>query len=82
MTKSIFERSAFASAVFIVLLGCGNAGAKDVEFAPVVVPSTIDEKISVIVTDEVTINNKTQDIGFTELFRTGDTDNGETWGLM
>lgn len=82
MTKKIFERSALASAVSIVLLGCGNAGAKDVEFTPVGVPSTPEEQTAITVSNEVTVNNKSQAIGFTELFHTGDTDNGETYGLM
>lgn len=79
MINKTFTRSVLASAVSFALLGSYDALAKDVAFDPVELPVAAD---TLTVSDSVTVNGKQQDIGFTELFRTGDTDDGETYGLM
>ncbi|MEN8167139.1 MAG: alkaline phosphatase PhoX [Pseudomonadota bacterium] len=77
-----FQRTATASAVSLALLFSSQAEAEDVAFTEVALPVEANE---ITVSSEVTLGEEApQEIGFTELFRTGDVDpiTGETYGLM
>ena len=76
-----YRLTALASAVTLSLLFNTQVQAEDVIFSEVTLP--LDDQTAVTVSDEVTVGDEpVQSIGFTELFRTGDEDNGEVYGLM
>lgn len=53
-----------------------------VEFKALDLPASDADKKIIRTTDEITVNGEKQVLGFTELFRTGAQDNGETFGMM
>jgi secreted PhoX family phosphatase len=76
-----FKPTAVATAVSLALLMGAQAQAEDVIFSEVTLP--LDDQTAITVSDTVTVGDEpAQDIGLTELFRTGDEDNGEVYGLM
>ena len=79
----------------ITLVGCvpedGETGAtgapgsiysSDIQFTEIAPAITEEEKNSIRATTEVTIAGDSQAIGYTTLIKTGDTNNGETFGAV
>ncbi|MDD5393056.1 MAG: DUF839 domain-containing protein [Thiothrix sp.] len=52
------------------------------EFKPLVLPTSAADKLIPRATSEVTLNGEKQVLAYHELLRSGDQDNGETFGLM
>ncbi|WP_321275848.1 PhoX family protein [Thiomicrorhabdus indica] len=52
-----------------------------IEFKELSAPATLAQKNTILATDEATINGNAQAISYNTLLRTGDSDNGEVFGL-
>ncbi|MEA3275527.1 MAG: DUF839 domain-containing protein [Pseudomonadota bacterium] len=77
----MLKRTAIAGAMSVALAGNLAAHAKDVTFAEITLP--VADPTAVTVSASVTVDGGApQALSFTELFRTGDSDNGHTYGLM
>jgi secreted PhoX family phosphatase len=70
--------SILSSTIALTLIQLYQAHAVDVQFQNT--PPYSSNKLAV--SSRVKINGRYQELGFKELFRTGDKDNGETYGLM
>lgn len=57
-------------------------GIDSIAFKEIATATTESEKVKLLYTKSVTINDKEQDIDFTSLMVTGHQDNGETFGLL
>ena len=76
---------ATATAIAATMTACSsNNGttAKDVNFKSIATPIADNEKNTLQSTDEVTIDGVTQALTFKKLMATGDSDNGEIYGLL
>lgn len=84
--------SAALAATALNLAGCagedgatgtdGSIYSSTVDFKSLSTAITEDEQNSIRATDEVTIAGETQTIGYNTLIKTGDTNNGETYGVV